>query len=137
MSGSARAPLPRPVDNPLQKPFWDAAAHGALAFQRCDDCGNAFLPAREECPECLGAALKWETASGEATLVSWVVYYRAFSSAFEGRLPYVVALVELAEGPRLLTNLAVDDGSDLQISLPLRLHIDEEDGLYIPRFAPI
>ena len=63
--------LPRPADNPLQRPFWDAAERGAIAFQRCGKCAHAFLPAREECPACLSPELVWEDASGSAKLVSW------------------------------------------------------------------
>jgi uncharacterized OB-fold protein len=130
-------PIPRPSDNPLQKPFWSALGRGRLTFQRCGTCGNAFLPAREECPRCLSPELCWEDASGDATLVSWVVYHRAFHPAFAHRLPYTVAIVELAEGVRMISNIVGDvDPESLRIEQPLRLRIEQEEDFAIPRFVP-
>lgn len=130
--------LPRPADNPLQKPFWEAATEDRIAFMRCTRCQNAFLPAREECPKCLEAdGLTWEIGSGEAKLVSWVVYHRPFNPAFADRVPYTVAVVELAEGPRLVSNIVGSrDPETLRIDEALVLRVEREGDLAIPRFAP-
>ncbi|MFO1269919.1 MAG: OB-fold domain-containing protein, partial [Rubrivivax sp.] len=99
--------LPQPEITEVSRPYWQALREGRLVFQRCG-CGHAWLPARSECPVCLASAAsnaRWEQASGRGTLVSWVVYHTAYHPAFESRLPYNVALVQLAEGPRLLTNI--------------------------------
>lgn len=125
--------FPRPDETPLTRPFWDALVHGHLTFQRCRHCAAAWLPARSECPQCLNDGPAWEAASGRARLVSWVVYETAYHPAFADRLPYVVAVVELAEGPRLLTNI-LDDPSLLRIEQPLDLVIQFEDELAVPRF---
>jgi uncharacterized OB-fold protein len=76
-----------------------------VEFQRCRACGRAWLPAREACPECLSPAWDREVSSGSGRLVSWVVYHTAFDPSVADRLPYNVAVVELDEGPRLITNL--------------------------------
>jgi hypothetical protein len=129
--------LPRPSDNPVQAPFWAAAARGALAFQRCTSCRHAFLPGRQECPNCLSAAVAWETASGKATLVSWIVYHRAYQPPFATRLPYTVAIVELEEGARMITNIVgIDDPEALEIDQPLILKVEEDGGIAVPRFTP-
>ena len=137
MSAPGEALVPLPVRDALTGPYWDGLAEGKLTFQRCGRCGHAWLPVRAECPRCLRADWQRETASGMATLVSWVVYHHAFHPAFAGRLPYTVCVVELAEGPRLISNIVdVDDPETLVIDAPLRLRIEEAFGIKIPRFAP-
>jgi uncharacterized OB-fold protein len=85
-----------------------------MTFQRCAECGHAWLPTREECPKCWSPDWRREEASGEAKVVSWVVYHTAFDKRFAERLPYNVALVELAEGPRMITNLVeIPAGADV------------------------
>lgn len=82
-----------------------ALAKERLTFQRCSDCGQAWLPARTECPNCWSPDHVWEDAAGKATVVSWVIFHVAFDSRFKNRTPYNVALVDLDEGPRLITNI--------------------------------
>ncbi len=133
MNTETLAPLPDLND--LSRPFWDALKDGALTFQRCSACGHAWLPSRGECPSCLGDAWIRETASGGATLVSWVVYRHAYHPAFEHRLPYTVAVVALDEGPRLISNIVGDAGA-LRIDQRLKLVIESESSMSVPRFAP-
>jgi uncharacterized OB-fold protein len=127
--------LPLPVVTDLTRPYWDGLAQGELRVQRCAACGHAWLPARAECPRCLRADPVWEASSGRARLVSWVVYHIAYHDAFRDRLPYNVAVVELEEGPRLISNIAAPEES-LAIDMPLRLRVEEDFGLQLPRFAP-
>ncbi|OWU84616.1 hypothetical protein ATO6_13210 [Oceanicola sp. 22II-s10i] len=115
--------------------FWAALDEGQLKFQRCRACGHAQLPAREECVNCLEADLEWEAAGGEAKLISWVVYHRAFHDAFKDDVPYNVAVVELAEGPRLMSNILAET-SALKIDMPLTLDYGEKFGQTIPQFRP-
>ena len=124
--------LPKPGPTELSRPFWDALRDGHLVFQRCG-CGHAFLPARRHCPACLRPDMKWERASGKGRLVSWVVYHTAYHPAFESRLPYNVALVELAEGPRLLTNI-VDPNEALVADALVQLKIEWEGDTALARF---
>ena len=76
-------PLPQVTE--LTKPYWDAMDQGHMVFQRCNACGNAWLPARQECPKCLKADMRWEKASGRGKVVSWVVYHSAYHDAFKDR----------------------------------------------------
>ena len=126
-----------PERDALNTPYWDSLAQGALSFQRCSACGRAWLPARSECPACLADQWRWEKAAGGAKLISWVVYHVAFHPAFAKRLPYNVAVVELDEGPRLISNVVgVQDGAPLKIDQRLRLVIEDEGGIAVPRFTP-
>jgi len=128
-------PLPQP--DAVSAPYWDALEQGRHVFQRCNVCGNAWLPPRHECPRCLRSDYAWEDAGGAARLISWVVYHTAFHPAFKPRLPYTVAVVELAEGPRLISNIAgAADPEALHIDQPLRLTIEREGGVAIPRYRP-
>ena len=136
MSEEPSTALPEPDMSELNRPFCDALKHGNLTFQRCTACGHAWLPARSECPQCLGAHWQREPAGGEATLVSWVVYHQPYHPTFKARLPYNVAVVQLAEGPRMISNIVGSDPRQLRIDQPLRLKIEDDGGLAVPRFVP-
>lgn len=124
--------FPKPEISELSRPYWDALREGRLLFQRCR-CGNAWLPARSECPACLAPEPAWEQASGHGTLVSWVVYHTAYHPAFASRVPYNVALVQLREGPRLLTNI-VAPGDALSGDAPVTLSVEREGDIALARF---
>ena len=124
--------LPKPEISGLTRPYWDALEQGHLVFQRCD-CGNAWLPARHLCPACLKPSVRWEVSSGQGRLVSWVVYHTAYHEAFAARLPYNVALVELDEGPRLITNI-VDGAEALQGNARVALQVQRDSGFPLARF---
>lgn len=131
------APLPPAPLDELARPFWEAVEKGHLVFQACRACENAWLPARSECPACLSSDVEWRPATGNARLISWVVYYRAFNPAFSSRLPYTVAIAELEEGPRLMTNIVgVADAEHLDIDQPLVLRIEQDGDVMVPRFMP-
>ena len=124
-------PLPEPT--PLSQPYWDALKAGRLTFQRCRTCSHAWLPPRAECPQCLAAEWDWTTASGNGRVISWVIYRHAYHAAFRDRLPYNVTLVELDEGPRLITNIVNPEG--LAAERKVKLKIEDEHGVALARFA--
>jgi len=124
--------FPAPIRTPLTERWWQGLAQGHLLFQRCEVCAHAWLPARSECPECLGDAWRWEEASGAGRLVSWCVYHTAYHEWFRDKLPYNVAVVELEEGPRLISSVLPPGPS--RIDQSLYLEIQEEAGISLPRF---
>lgn len=132
----AVAEFPAPQTSGVSGPYWQALEEGRLVFQRCKPCGNAWLPPRTECPKCLSSQWQWETASGRAKLVSWVVYHHGYHPYYASRLPYNVAVVELTEGPRLMSNVVDANGGGLRIEMPLQLVIQRESGVALPRFRP-
>ena len=108
----------------LDAEYQHALENGRLIYQHCDHCGYNWLPPREQCPECLGDNWKWLDAAGTGRLISWTIYHIAYHSDFADRLPYNVALVELDEGPRLVTN--IDNPGELGglgIEKPVKLKI--------------
>lgn len=128
-----------PEIDSINEPYWQGLRNGELLFQECSHCGHRWLPARDICPGCLKNEVSWKSASGQAKLKSWVVYHVAYHPSFADRLPYNVALVELAEGPRLLTNilgkdpLLIADASvqlkiDMNLAVPLATFALVDDG---------
>ena len=98
------ADRPRAEPDALSGPFFAALAEGRLAVQRCADCGTRQLN-QERCLTCCGEDLAWSPASGAGHVHSFVVMHTVFHPAFAGEVPYVVALVELEEGPRVFANI--------------------------------
>ncbi|MER5530968.1 OB-fold domain-containing protein [Streptomyces sp. NPDC002677] len=98
-----RYDLPEP--DAFTRPYWEAAAEGRLLLRRCGSCGRAHHYPREFCPHCWSEDVTWETASGRAHLYTWSVVHRNDLPPFGDRVPYVAAVVDLAEGPRMMTEL--------------------------------
>ncbi|MDQ1036950.1 putative OB-fold protein [Streptomyces sp. V3I8] len=100
-----------PEIDAFTRPYWDAAAGGRLLLRRCGACGRAHHYPREFCPHCWSEAVTWERASGRATLYTWSVVHRNDLPPFGTRTPYVAAVVDLEEGPRMMTEV-VDRGEE-------------------------
>lgn len=96
-------PLPQPTD--LTRPYWEAAARGELHMQHCGACGQWQFYPRPFCIHCEAEALQWRAVSGLGRIYTYTVNHRAPNPFMKARLPYVVAIVELDEGPRLMANV--------------------------------
>jgi uncharacterized OB-fold protein len=103
MAASPRYDLPEP--DAFTRTYWEAAAQGRLLLRRCAACGRAHHYPREFCPHCWSETVTWEPASGHATLYTWSVVHRNDLPPFGERVPYVAAVVDLAEGPRMMTEI--------------------------------
>ena len=129
-------PVPRPSAESL--PFWDGAKANRLLLQQCGTCGQFWFPPSGRCRHCLSAKFAWQPVSGEGRIYSFVTYHRLYHPAFEDDLPYVVAIVELREGPRLLTNIVGTRWQDVRCDLPVRVTFsDDQRGFVIPKFTVI
>ena len=127
--------VPTPEITDLTRPYWEGLAAGRLLFQQCAACGRNWLPPRRHCPSCLASDPLWQQAAGGGRVVSWVVYHHAYAEHLAARIPYDVTLVELDEGPRLLTNVVDSDaGRRLSIGARVSLAIEEEGGIALARF---
>ena len=122
---------------PVALPYWHSLEAGRLTYQHCV-CGHRWLPPRTECPSCLGTDWSWRDASGRGKLVSWVVYFVAYDEAFKEKLPYNVAIVELEEGVRLVSNIiGCPDGQGLELDMPLELAVEHEGDVVLARFSRV
>lgn len=129
--------FPKPDASEVSAPYWTALAEGNLTFQTCRSCGQKQLPARHECTNCLGTELTWEESKGKGKLISWIDYHRAYDPAFKDKIPYNVAIVELEEGPRLVTNIVTDDPESLALDQPVTFKPTRRFGQAITSFIPI
>lgn len=103
MSGSEFLPKPAPTD--LSAPFWRSGLDGVLRLQRCEQCGHIRYPLSTICPECLEANHTWTALSGRGSVQTFVTFERAYDPSWADAVPYVVALIELEEGPVMLSNV--------------------------------
>ena len=101
-------PKPAPISTTLTQPWWAAAEQGTLLLQRCRACGKYQHYLRSLCTGCWSDALDWATAAGGGAIWTYTVAHVPGHPAWTPEVPYVIALVELDEGPRLLTNILAD-----------------------------
>ena len=120
-------PLPD-VTNEKMRPYWEAAKRHELRMQRCPDCGYVRFPPTQHCPECLNENDDWVELSGRGTVWSFGVYYHVFNASFQDDIPYNVALVELEEGPRLVTNIVGTDNEAIEMGMPVQVTFDDVTG---------
>src|SRR5439155_14052247 len=135
----AKSPIgarPRPAMNQDTEFFWQGCRRGDLLIQRCASCGTLRHPPRPACGRC--RSLEWDAqrASGRGSLHSYVVHHYPPVPGFEP--PYVVALVELEEGTRLVSNLVGVDPSEVAIGMPVEVTFERvDDELTLPLFEPV
>jgi uncharacterized OB-fold protein len=133
MSSEPR-PRPAPAIDPEWAPFWSATRDGRLVVQRCVECGRAQLYARAHCLSCRGP-VEWVDASGEGTVYSYTVIRQNPSRSFRHLLPFVVALVDLDEGPRVMTNVVGRNPDEVRIGARVRVRFEPvSDEASLPMF---
>ena len=129
-------PLPQP--NADTKPFWDGCREHELRFQKCAECGHVRWPASFLCPTCHSQETAWMTAKGRGKIYSYVIYHRAYHPGFDKDVPYVVALVELDEGPRMLTNIIGCRPEEVQCDMTVEARWEDiEENISLPKFRLI
>jgi uncharacterized OB-fold protein len=127
--------LPLPVSDELNRPFWEAAREGRFVIPACAECGRVLTPPVANCAACLATRFEWKVASGRGAVYSFIEYHRAWFREYEGRLPYIVAIVELDEGPRLITGLVGDTSDWVRIGARVRVAYQERgEGARVPVF---
>ena len=133
MNDSARA---KPLPTPETQHYWDGAAAGELRLQRCQACSKAYFPPRPFCPACGSRGVRVFAASGKATLYSYIINPRA-APGFTA--PYAIAVVQLAEGPRLMTNIIDCPQTPEALVLDMALEVafqKLDDTITLPVFRP-
>ncbi|GGF27418.1 hypothetical protein GCM10010954_28100 [Halobacillus andaensis] len=124
MSQQPNISLPAPTITPVSQPFWDGIKEGKLVLQKCDSCKEWIFYPREHCPHCFHHSLTWKEATGCGKLKTWSVIHRAGHPAWQERTPYVVGIVELIEGPSLLTHLLLNE-EELTHNMDVEMDIQE------------
>ena len=108
---------PLPDTRNAGEKFWSAAAAGTLLVPKCNACGNTFWHPRPRCPHCGSDKVDWITGSGNGTIHTFTVVRQAGDPFFKTKLPYVVAMIELDEGVRLMSNIVDTPIETLRIGM--------------------
>lgn len=117
--------------------FWEGCGRHELVLQRCRDCGQVQHRPRALCASCLSGSIEHFRASGLGHVHTFTVTQQNQAPGFREALPYVLAYVDLEEGPRLLTNVVGCDPDQVRIGMPVRAdYVDVEGGLAVLRFRP-
>jgi len=129
---------PAPQVTALTQPFWDAARKGELRMQKCEACGHIRFPIGPVSTVCLSDKADWVKMSGRGTVLSHLVFHRAYSPAWKDHVPYSVAMVQLPEGPRMFTDIVDPERQYIDQDLvgrPVEAWFDLVEGdAAVPRF---
>ena len=125
---------PVPETTPVTAPYWEAAAEGRFLLPRCRACDRFHHHPRPWCPYCWSTELDWHEASGHATVVTFSVVHQPPTPAFE--VPYVLAVVELVEGPTMMTNIVDISPDQVRIGMKVAVGFDRRGDLAVPVFHP-
>ena len=134
---AGKTKIPVPVPTPETAHFWQGTQAGELRLQRCDDCQHVYFPPRPFCPACACRSVSVFAASGAASLYSYVINHRPHPG-FNG--PYAIAVVTLAEGPRMMANIlnTPQTPEALLLDMPLQVTFERlTEEVTLPYFQPM
>ncbi|HJM88614.1 MAG TPA: Zn-ribbon domain-containing OB-fold protein [Dehalococcoidia bacterium] len=138
MTQETLPPKPLPTPDFDTEPFWTALKEHELRLQRCADCEKAYFYPRSLCPHCWSDNVQWERMSGRGTVYTYTIVRRAPHRAFTDDVPFVIAVVELEEGPRMPVNLVDCPVDDVRVEMAVEIVFEDiNDEITMPRFRPI
>lgn len=127
---------PLPIIDPDTAAYWRAARDHRLLIKRCADCGRCHFYPRELCPHCHSDAVEWIEAKGLGTIYSYTIARRPAGPAFKADAPYVIAIVELDEGPRMMTNIIGSPPDSVRIGQRVVVtYEDVTEEVSLPKFS--
>lgn len=122
----------------LTAPYWDAASDGRLVVQECQACHQVWHPPLSRCPHCHAPDPGWRAMSGDGTVYTYTIVRHPTHFAFADKIPYVLAIIELAEGPRLVTAITGAAPDAVRVGLPVHAVFREiAEGISLPYFEPV
>jgi uncharacterized OB-fold protein len=130
---------PIPIPQPESDNYWEGAKAGELRLRHCDDCNQAYFYPRNICPDCGNNNTSWITASGKAKIHTFAIVHRPPHPGFMDDIPYVPAIVELEEGPRMATQIVNVEADPSKISIDMEVKVVFEsitDEISLPKFEP-
>ena len=126
--------LPRPTA--LSQPYWDGCRQGVLLLQQCPGCGEFQFYPRIICSSCGGGNLNWQASSGKGSVASFTIVQRGITADYPA--PYVLALIDLEEGPRMMSSLIDVVAEDVRVGLSVEVTFtDWSDDIAVPEFRPL
>lgn len=127
---------PQPKVSTLNTPFWQGTAAGELRLQHCRKCDALFRFTHPRCPCCWSDDLDWRASTGKGKVATFTVVHVAPFPAMEASVPYVLALVDLDEGVRMMCNILLCDPHEVQIGMDVSVSFEDRDGIAVPQFTP-
>ena len=125
MATASSPPLPRPISPEWTRPFWEAATRHELVMPRGKICDHLVFYPRSACPRCLSTHLAWVRVSGRGRLHTYTIVYQPANAAFRDDTPYIYAVVQLDEGPRMVSNVVQCDLDAVTVDMPLEAIFDD------------
>ena len=126
-----------PGVTPLTEPYWAGARRNELLIQCCNRCATRWHPPLPRCPCCHSSEVTWIPVSGRGRVYTYTVVYHPTHRAMADRVPYITALIELEEGPKVLTNLRNCSEADVRVNMPVRVLFERlTDEITLPQFEP-
>ena len=116
--------------------FWEGTAAGELRVRRCRSCGARFRFVHEWCPSCWSSDIGWEAVSGRGRIATFTVVHTPPYPAFEDVVPFVLALVDLDEGVRMMCNIVGCAPENVRIGMPVAVTFEDRGGIALPQFSP-
>ena len=130
-------PKPLPIITEENHPFWEGCREGKLLLQYCEQCQKYQFYPRLYCMHCSSTKLQWVEASGRGRIYSYTIIHQNKSPEFIHDTPYNVVIVQLDEGPRMMSNIVQCDSGQLRVDLPVTVVFDYvTDEISLPRFKP-
>ncbi len=137
MSDQPAVSKPIPEADDASRPFFEGGLDGKLMLMRCTDCGVYRMPSRMHCDVCLSPAVEWVASSGKGTVRTFGVMHQKYHPGFAAETPYNLAIVELEEGPRLVTNLVGVANEAIRVGMPVTVEFERHPDVALPKFRPI
>lgn len=129
---------PVPAIQPWSNPYWQAAREETLRIQRCQSCSKHLFYPRLVCPHCFSENLEWVEASGRGKVYTYSVVHNNPPSNFADQVPFVIAVVELDEGVRLMTNIVGCDPDQVRCDMAVEVTFHKlTDEVTLPVFKPL
>ena len=130
---------PLPVPDPLTKTYWDSVKAHAMQLQKCGDCSKFVFYPRSVCPHCGSRNLAWTAVSGKGKVYGFTISHQKGMPGFGADAPYTIALIELDEGVRLMTNLVgvAADPALIKVGMDVVVQYEDvTDAVTLPKFRP-
>jgi len=127
--------LPAPVPDLDTQPFWDGCQEERFLVPECTACGTRRWPPGPMCPACQGTDTRWLEATGRGSVYSWLVVHHPVNPALADQVPYVVAMIDLEEGVRVVGNVEGCEPDSVRAGTPVEVVFERhEGGMLIPNF---
>ena len=128
---------PLPVINEDNAQYWDYCQKHELRMQKCTGCGYIRFPVSIVCPKCHSMEAEWTQLSGQGKVYSYVIYQMAYHPSYKEDIPYAVAIIQLAEEPRMESNITNCKLEDIKIDMPVEVYFDDvTENISLPKFKP-